>query len=826
MHFRRFGFVALLCLVAAASRVAAQQQPQSNPFAPPQARVQYAPDRAYDLRHVSVTLAVDYDKQAFRGTVVNTLAPLRDGLQTITLHCGKSLQIFLCQVGNKTAAYTRAGDVLTITAPAPLAAGAPIAVTLSYRGGSVQGGGFGNSGGFHWIKPTASDPARKGFWTQGETSGNREWAPTWDYPNDFATSETIVTIPPTWFVVGNGALVSDKTNRAAQTRTVHWRMSQPHATYLLSLAGGPLDLKVGEWQGVPLLFAVPRGKGNLIEDSFGDTADMMAFFSVATGVKFPWPKYAQSAMYEFGGGMENVSATTLGEASLTDRRAGFRTMAGLNAHELAHQWFGDLVTCRDWGQVWLNESFATFFQALYFEHSRGKNAYDREIADNTASYVAESRRYKRPLATNLYAGPDVLFDRHAYPKGAVVLHTLRRSLGDAVFFRGVRTYLARNAFAPVETSDLEKAMTEASGVNLRPFFEQWVLKPGHPVLDYSWRYDNGKKQVVVTLKQTQDTDDGTPVYALKPTLGLISNNKLFRRKVTADKAEQEIRLAASAKPDAVLLDPDHDFLREIPNLPWDENALLPILRAAPSATDRSEALRRLAKNKIASDTLSEIVRVVRADTGPFPALDLAPLADLKQETLRPLFRDLLRAPAPGRRAEAVRALGLLKPNADDTRILRLFVNEFEFYPVVSAALRTLAGWDKSANVDVLRRATTLPSRREVIRETAYALFAEAKPDEGIGLVVLAAAPYKRPELRQAALRAMGKISAGEPKTRAALRAALRDKDPFIVLVAARASAERRERDLLPDLRALAARPPAGAPRYFKNAIENNIKDLG
>src|SRR6516225_10031962 len=253
-------------------------------------------------------------------------------------------------------------------------------------------------------------------------------------------------------------------------------MQHAHATYLISLVGAPLDIKRSSWRGVELIYAVPKGKRHLIDDSFGDTPDMLSFFSGTLGVKYPWPKYAQSAMYDHPAGMENVTAATLGAHGLTDKRRGFRTMSGANAHELAHQWFGDLLTCKDWGHLWLNEGFATFFRYLYVEHSRGKDAYAHEIEGAMQSYFQESRRYKRPLATNLYPDKEAMFDAHTYQKGAAILHTMRRYLGDQAFFVGLRQYLTRYRHMPVDSHDLCEAMTEATGVNLEPFFDQWIYK--------------------------------------------------------------------------------------------------------------------------------------------------------------------------------------------------------------------------------------------------------------------------------------------------------------------------------------------------------------
>ncbi|MFY7953778.1 MAG: M1 family metallopeptidase, partial [Armatimonadaceae bacterium] len=473
---------------------------------------------------------------------------MRGPLSRLRLHASKHLEILGCSVDGVAATHVREGEYVVVQPKKPISVNARSVVTVRYKGGNQQGGGFGSGGGWHWMRPTESRPERIGFWTQGETGWNREWMVTWDYPNDFATTETVTSVPADWTVVGNGVEVSNKV--AAGKRTVHWKMSQPHATYLISLVGGPFDVRKSKWQDVPLWYVVPKGKANLIDASFSDTPDMMTFFSKVTGVKYPWPKYAQNAMYDFGGGMENVSSTTLGEGNLTDGRDGIRTMASLNAHELAHQWFGDLVSCKDWGTVWLNESFATFYQAYYFEHARGLAAYQREIDGNTRGYLFEARRYRRPIATNFYADPDVMFDSHTYPKGGVVLHHLRRVLGDSAFNAGVNLYLRRHRHQPVETSNLMQAFTDASGINCQPFFDQWILKPGHPVLSYTWDWDSAKREVVVNVKQEQDTTGGVPIYSIDAQVGILSGEGMVPRPVSLDSASQTLRDSANIRPDA------------------------------------------------------------------------------------------------------------------------------------------------------------------------------------------------------------------------------------------------------------------------------------
>ena len=407
-------------------------------------------------------------------------------------------------------------------------------------------------------------------------------------------------------------------NADAHTRTYHWTMKQPHSTYLLSLVGGEMDVQKDMWRGVPLYYAVPKGMGNLIPGAFGNTPDMLSWFSDNLGVKYPWPKYAQCFVADFPGGMENVSATTLGSfGGLPDARAGKFPLSSLTSHELGHQWFGDLVTCKDWGDIWLNESFATFMEMFYLEHLNGKEAYEADVDSYTRQYLQSARRAKRALSTNMYTTYDAMFESgHTYSKGGVILHMLRRELGDKAFFASLRRYLKTNQYQPVETADLEKAITEETHRDIKPFFDQWVLKPGHPVLDMTWTYDEGRKEVVATVKQLQSTADGTPIYntpltfgiargiAEKPSsfkqVGLVEKSRektqtgsdFQRQRVTLTEATQEFHLPCAQKPALVLLDPDHDMLKEVPDTHWTDADMALLLRIAPSSIDR-----RLAASK-------------------------------------------------------------------------------------------------------------------------------------------------------------------------------------------------------------------------------------
>ena len=695
---------------------------QGSPFAPPNASLHYALDRTCDLLNVTVDIDVDYPSRTFKGTSVNTLSPLRNGIKEVMLMAGAPLQINSVEVDGASAKYRREGKHIFVTTP-PLVRGKPINIKISYQAKNSKAQPFGGEGGFHWIEPTPTNATRVGFWTQGESESNSEWAPTWDYPNDLATSETRCTVQSDWEMIGNGTLVGTKLSADKKRKTWDWKMTQPHATYLLTLVGGPLDVKRDKWEGVDLMYVTPRGEGYMIDDSFGHTKDMLSFYSRRLGVKYAWPKYAQLAMYDFGGGMENVSATTLGEGSLTEARDGWYRMDSLNSHELGHQWFGDLVTCKDWGDAWLNESFATFMQFIYFEHSRGQVGYDWEVEDAIRSYLLEARRYKRPISTKMYPNADAMFDSHTYPKGGAVLHTLRKFLGDESFFNGLNYYLTKWRHTPVESAQLRRSITEACGINVEPFWAQWFEKPGHPVLDYAWVAEGGK--VKLTVKQTQDTSDGTPVYDIPATVDLITSNGGHTLiPVHLSKTEETFELPAPSGSFAVVLDPKHEFLKEIPSLHWSDAELSIIARFAYNAPDRAEAFRALLKNPTA-EVIKLATDVVADDQGQSLVFrNISPLATLEKPELRAFWLSQLSHVNFDRRAAAVSALAKLPKDPNTISAFRSLITDKAPSQVVVGAINALAEWDKKGNADVFTKAVSIKDRRNRISAAAKRALAD------------------------------------------------------------------------------------------------------
>jgi aminopeptidase N len=437
-------------------------------------------------------------------------------------------------------------------------------------------------------------------------------------------------------------------------------------------------------------------------------------------VPYPWPAYSQTAVYDYGGAQENVTATTLGERNLQDHRVSPRPLTWLTAHEAAHQWFGDLVTCRDWGHLWLNEGFAMFFQALYFEHDRGAAEYQHLLASMAGIYFAESRERKRAVASEQRPNYAAMDNNTTYDKGALVVHMLRRKLGDQKFFTGLNRYLTRFRFQPVATRDLTAILTETAGIDLEPFFQQWVFRPGHPILEYTWHWDEPSREITLAVKQVQDTSDGTPVFELDSTAAVFDERGIATHPLPIRHAIDEFRFPAATRPVAVLLDPQHDLIREVRPPAWSTDGLIAVARFAPNASDRDMALSRLLDGAPSDEVLRIVTGLLASDRREFPVFrSVAKLGDLRRESLRTVFEAELRHPDYGRRTQAVTALGKLQPTATETAEIRRLVNDREPYSVIRAALVALRGWDAAANRDIFEFATRLPSPHHAIKSWAY-----------------------------------------------------------------------------------------------------------
>jgi aminopeptidase N len=595
--------VLLGAALAISSRIAAPAAdiPMRGSFAPPDQPAQYPSDRLYHLQHLRLELAFDLRRRTVAGTATNTVVPLLPGLDHLVFHAA-GLRVSRVRLGAGQAEelqFSTDPEAQTLSVRLPRAYGPQdsLEVAIDY---SAQ-----PRAGLYVAAPDRAYPERPWqMFSDGEPQLNRYWFPSWDEPDDRATSELLATVERPFEAIGNGRLV-EVTDRPDGRRTFHWRMEQPHSTYLVSVVIGEFSRLHDSWQGVPIDSYVPRALADRAPRAFGRTADAMDFLSRATGLPYPYAKYSQAVVYGFmWEGMENISATTETVDTLRDARAALDgTSDDLVVHELAHQWFGDLVTCRSWAHAWLNEGMATYFEALYQQHlaRQGGAAGDDELAwkldQSRVNYLREDReRYRRPLVTSRYVSPIRMFDAHTYDKGAWVLHMLHELVGEEGWWRGVRTYLARHALGTVTSRDLETAFEDAAGVDLGPLFDQFVYRAGYPEIKLRWDFQPATGLVRLEVRQTQPLDGATGLFSFPVEVALLDGRGTpsLRRVAMAALPLQDLYLPCPARPRTVVFDPGGALLKSLdfdkPAAEWVEQ-----LRAPLPLPAQLDALRALAE---------------------------------------------------------------------------------------------------------------------------------------------------------------------------------------------------------------------------------------
>ena len=581
--FRRLLAGASISLLAFSSLVQAApmadlvklfQQNQEVKKLPP---VNWIRSRQIDIKHIAIDLRFDWDKEQAYGSSTLTLSPFND-TNKIMLDAAMMTIDGVTQVGGGTLKFEYDGkknnDNLVIDLGRTAAAGETITVRVNYKTNYVNKvddtetaiGSFGR--GLRFIKPTADNPNKpRQIWSQGESEFNRYWFPSYDTPNDFRTTEMRATVAKPFFVVGNGKLIETKENSDG-TRTFHWKMDQPYTNYLTSIVVSETTPVVQDFEGVPVYNYGYTNETKEVAATVKNLPATMKFFSELTGVKYPYPKYSQAFVEDFGGGMENISATTQIAEMIHDERELLDTDSEpLQSHELAHQWFGDYVTCRDWGQIWLNESFASYLQAMWTEKLKGHDEFlyadVRDKQNSTLGTWAQGNR--RPIVTKYYANKDAMFDTYAYPGGASVLHMLRKHLGDKMFSKSLNHYLTSNAHQPVSTEDLRIAIEETTGQSMDWFFDQWLYRMGHPVFEVTQSYDEAAKKLTLNVKQTQklDLNNEFPQTAYFQSYVDVAIDNKVTRVWMEPKAENVFTFDAATKPKLVNFDYESTLLKEM-----------------------------------------------------------------------------------------------------------------------------------------------------------------------------------------------------------------------------------------------------------------------
>ncbi len=563
---RALFYVLFFTLVMLAGGLRADAAPE--PTYPDRPAAQhYAPEREVDILHLALEVTPDFTRRSVAGTAIWNFKPISRPLETLRLDA-VHLDIRKVSASVPLAGWQTTDQELVITFAAPLPAGQEANVAIEYAAEQPTKGLY-----FRVPSNGYLPPGDAHLFTQGEAEEARHWYPCYDAPNDKFTSEIICYTPRDMTVLSNGVLVSEEpttTGEHAGLKATHWRQDKPQSNYLVSLVAGHFDKLEDQHRDVPLTFYTLPSESAEALNSFRDTRDIMAFYEGEIGVPFPWAKYGQVCVADFPfGGMENTSLTTLTDRTLFPAGdENVHTSQSLVAHEMAHQWFGDLVTCKDWSQAWLNEGFATFYAHLYDEHKDGRDTLLYGLYKD-AGVIFDHPADTRPTVTRQYDQPIGLFNYHIYGKGSWILHMLRNQLGVDLYRRSIKTYLERHAYGNVGTEDLRAVIEEVSGRSFDRFFDQWLYHGGQPVLDaqYSWDEKSKLAKVSVTQKQAHISDGG--LFQMPLTLRFESKKGgRMDQVVQVTRETEDFYVALAAAPETVRLDPNYTLLADIHvNLP-------------------------------------------------------------------------------------------------------------------------------------------------------------------------------------------------------------------------------------------------------------------
>jgi aminopeptidase N len=750
----------LACLIILTLSSLASAQSRRGPFTNTPRSVR---SRDVDQQHIRLDLRFNWERREMKGRATHTLVPFKP-LRKITLDAADMKIESVAVAGdgkikkNRPLKFKTFSNRLEIALHREYRAGEQLVLVINYVVTKPRRGA-------HFVVPDENEPSQPQMvWTQSEPEYARYWFPCVDTPSDRITSEIIATVPKAYYVLSNGKLKGKKENKDGTT-TWHWQQKQLHVPYLMSVVAGEFEVLKQSWDGIPVLSYVPKGRLADAKRSFEKTPAMLKFFSQKIGVRYPWPKYAQICVDEYGwGGMEHTSATTLNIGTLHDKRAHLDVSSdGLVAHELAHQWFGDLMTCKDWGELWLNESFATYFDTLWREHDLGDDEAAWARYGNAESYKSEDKRYRRSIVNYRYNAPGNMFDRHSYPKGACVLHMLRFVLGDELFWKSIHRYTTVNRFRTVETADLRRAIEDASGQGLNWFFDQWVHHGGHPDYEVDWDWDEETKNVRLTVRQTQKVDDVTPLFRMPVEIELAGPNETLIRRVTVSKATETFHFALSQRPTRVCFDP-RDWILKTLKATKSKEEWLDQLERSRHVICRVRATKGLAEFLSHKDAAAALRRASQHDA--FWAVRMEAVKVLAKASGDNARKALLKAAAGDTkslvRREAIKALGSF--SHDDTReLLRKVVIHDASYYAVAEALRALAKVDKANCANDLRAALNLHSHREVILSAACDELVKLRDQQAASTLTELLKGPLTPQRRVVIVGALGRLKPNDEK---------------------------------------------------------------
>jgi aminopeptidase N len=752
----------------------------------------YTADRPVEFLHMRLELTFTPEglqSRTCEGRVEYTLRPKAAKIHSVRLDA-VDMQVLAVEIAGEAKAPPFSYDDrhLTVPLPRPVGRDETFRLAVKYRLAAPPKG-------MYFVLPNASRPKRPlTVYTMSEPLEARYWFPTHDWPDSHWTSDILITVPAGYTAVTNGVLCSRAPAPDDKSVTYHWRNKVPTDPHLVGLSVGKLVEVRDSWRGKPVLTYTQPGSEAAATYTFRRVPEMLEFYSKLVGVEFPYPGYTHVTVPDHHhGGMEHAGFSFVDPRFLAAGEDGEwpleQTESIYVAHMLAHQWFGGIVNYRSVSQVWLNEGFAVLLDSFWTGHTDSPHRFECKMWETARRVAAaDSSETGQPLVVRDMAELDDIYridGSKVYYKGAWVLNMLRHQLGDEVFWRGVASYLHEHRGKGVETSDLRRALEEVSGRDLEQFFQQWVYGRGVPRLEVEYVWDVTRKRVTVTLRQAQKIDKATPAFAFPLDLVFRVGGEDKTIPVSVGDARHEWTFDFACEPALFCVDPAGRLLKTLA-VKAPRAMLCRQAQDGPTALSRLMAVEELGRQS--GPQAVEILAQVLGKGTEFWMVRRAAAEGLGRMQTEAARAALLRAEKrnvahPRVLAGLLLALGgyVISPEAHAT-VLR-YAGSSKSLDVETAAVSALARLRASPelaekSLRALQTAAQKPTRRAV-RGAAFAALAARDDPRSFETVIQLAQPGGDDELRDQAIRVLGRLGRHEglrDRTRTALTAWLDDSD--------------------------------------------------
>ncbi len=778
--------------------------------------------RNYDTQHIQLVLKIDHRHRSLQGKANITLVPLTDSLASVVFHaCDMEINHVEWSKG-RSLSYTADSETVAIALPYPLGRKDTIIISIDYFAIPKKG--------LYFNIPSEENPnIPLQIYSHSEPIDARYWFPCYDEPDDKMTSEVIATVVDSFFVLSNEKLVGIHHNRQDRTKTYHWLQNKPHVSYLISLVAGRYAEIREDYGSIPLYYYVYPNQINLAKNSFGKTRKLIEFFERTFGHAYPWDKYAQIIIANYAAaGMEHTSATSFYDRIIHDDRAQLdETSDDLVAHELAHQWFGNLVTCQNWAHLWLNEGMATYAEILFKEFDAGSDEAEYAVYNDQQFYLEMvDKKFCQPIVFEAYLHPEEMFNYIEYQKAGLALHMLRHTIGDSLFFLSLKTYLDRFQFQTAVTADFQNVVEQVSGQRLDWFFDQWFYHGGHPQLNISYSWIPETKQLKLFVQQLQSDSLGlVPLVFQAPVeVEIIGATERLSKRIFLQARQDSFVFVVGEQPELIRFDSKNYLLKEVNFIKSQHEWIYQLLHDRHVA-GRLEALRAL--QRVTFDTVQTITGVeqcLRHD--PFwgvrkqAAYFLIDYIQTYGSQFKPALIDACYDAHPQVRLAAVAALGFYY-DATLNPLLRSIAYHDSSYKVIAEAIYSLANVPDDSSFFVFSRFVHMNSHNDVVRSAAFHSLRQLKDERAIPIALQFAGDRRQAEdIRFNAIAILKEVGSNDPQAEALLIELLNDSNNFIKKKAIDALGQFRSAKALEALKQLANQVlPDDTRRRLKISIE-------